>query len=109
MGQRCSWTTRGEVEARFVMDHGHIPNVGRSGQVRPMYVTTDAPTDSATASELRYELAQKPTHGVTVPADRVGPLGPTPDGRPTTSGGGSEAATNEKIPASPHEVQELGP
>ena len=96
-----------EGEARIARETGNIPNVGRDGKLRPTHVTTDKPTNNATTAQKRYEI-DKPTQRATVPTDRVpGGLGPTPDGRPTTSGGGSQAATNRPIPVRPSEIRSL--
>ena len=96
-----------EGEARIARETGNIPNVGRDGKQRPTHVTTDKPTNNATTAQRRYEI-DKPTHRATVPIDRVpGGLGPAPDGRATTSGGGSQAATNRPIPVKPSEIKPL--
>ena len=97
----------GKAEADTAARTGEIPNAGRDGQPRPTHVTTDAPTDSASEVKQRYELPEAPTHRATVPAGRVSDLGPTPDGRPTTSGGGSQNATNQSIRVNPCEISEL--
>lgn len=86
---------------------GAIPNVGVDGQPRPTHVTTDAPVTSSAAAQTRYELPAPPTHAATVPRTRVQDLGSTPDGRATTSGGGSQNATNQPIPVMPCEIREL--
>jgi hypothetical protein len=95
-------------EALMAKSTGEIPNVGRDAKFRPTHVTTDQPTNNATQAQAKYELGEKPTHRATVPRDRVpGGLGPTPDGRPTTSGGGSQNATNQPIPVSRTEIKPL--
>lgn len=71
-----------------------------------IHVTTGAPLDSASAAKSAYELPADPTHRATVPADRA-ELGPTPDGRATTSGGGSQAGATKPIPVKPHEIKPL--
>ena len=93
--------------ANAAKEKGAIPNVGRDGQARPTHVTTDPPTNSAAAAQKKYELPEAPTHRATVARDRVNDLGPTPDGRATTSGGGSQSATSQPIPVKPCEISEL--
>jgi hypothetical protein len=94
-------------EANTAQDTGNIPNVGRDGKPRPTHVTTDKPVNDATVAAKRYEI-EKPTHRATVPKDRVpGGLRPAPDGRPTTSGGGSQSATNQPIPVRPNEIKPM--
>jgi RHS repeat-associated protein len=97
----------GKTEAETAARTGEIPNVGLDGQPRPTHVTTDAPTDSASEAKQKYELPEAPTHRATVPANRVSDLGPTPDGRSTTRGGGSQKATNQPIQVNPCEISEL--
>ena len=96
----------GPDEARIARESGEIPNVGRDGARRPTHVTTDPPVNSASAAEDLYEIG-RPTHRATVPADRVDGLGTAPDGRSRTSGGGSQAATNNTIPVEPGDIVEL--
>jgi hypothetical protein len=96
-------------EADTAAKTGEIPNVGLDGKARPTHVTTDAPLDSAAQAQAKYELPQAPTHQATVPANRVDDLGPTPDGRATTSGGGSQSATSKPIPVKPSEIKPLNP
>jgi hypothetical protein len=81
----------------------------RRGKPRPTHVTTDPPLNSAAEAQQKYELPNTPTHQATVPADRVPDLGPTPDGRATTSGGGSQSATSKPIPVKPSEIKPLNP
>ena len=95
-----------EAEAKLATKSGEIPNVGVDGKPRPTHVTTDAPVDSALEAAKKYEITP-PTHRATVPANRVPDLGPAPDGRPTTSGGGSQAATSQPIPVKPSEIRKL--
>ena len=98
----------GEGEALTAQSTGEIPNAGRDAKFRPTHITTDQPTNNATQAQAKYELGEKPTHRATVPRDRVpGGLGPTPDGRPTTSGGGSQNATNQPIPVRRNEITPL--
>lgn len=108
--QKTKTITRymGRAEAETAKRTGEIPNVGRDGQPRPTHVTADAPTDSPSEAKQKYELPEAPTHRATVPASRASDLGPTPDGRPTTSGGGgSQKATNQPIQVNPCEISEL--
>jgi RHS repeat-associated protein len=98
----------GPVEAELAKKSGSIPNFGADGKPRPTHVTTDKPLNSASEAKTQYELPSTPTHSATVPANRVSDLGPTPDGRSTTSGGGSQAATNQLIPVKPDEIKKLG-
>jgi hypothetical protein len=97
----------GKSEAEAARRNGEIPNVGRDGQPRPTHGTTDKPTNSASDAQRRYELPGEPTHRATVPQNRVSDMGPAPDGRPTTSGGGSQSATSRPIPVKPCEIVEL--
>jgi RHS repeat-associated protein len=97
----------GPDEAATATSTGSTPNVNRTGQPRPTHVTTDPPMNSASAAQTRYELPSPPTHVATVPASRVRDLGPTPDGRQKTSGGGSQNATNQHIPVKRSEIREL--
>jgi len=97
----------GRGEAQVVKKTGEVPNVGRDGQPRPTHVTTYEPTNSASEAQSKYELPEAPTHRATVPADRVNDIGPTPDGRSTTSGGGSQNATSQPIPVKTCEIVEL--
>jgi len=106
----CATVTRymGDEEAVVARRTGNVPNVGRNANPRPTHVTTDKPLNSSTEAQGKYELPETPTHRATVPKDRVpGSLGPTPDGRPTTSGGGSQSATNQPIPVRPDEIKPL--
>ena len=96
----------GKEEAAVARKTGEIPNVGKDGQPRPTHVTTDPPTNSAAEAQTKYELPEPPTDRATVPASRVNDLGPAPDGRATTSGGGSQNATNKPIPVKPCEISE---
>jgi RHS repeat-associated protein len=97
----------GKEEADTAKNTGEIPNKGVDGKERPTHVTTDKPTDSASEAKQKYELPSDPTHRATVPSDRVKDLGPTPDQRPTTSGGGTQHATNKPIPVKPEEIVPL--
>jgi RHS repeat-associated protein len=97
----------GKSEAEAARRNGEIPNVGRDGQPRPTHGTTDKPTNSASDAQRRYELPEEPTHRATVPQNRVSDMGPAPDGRPTTSGGGSQSATSRPIPVKPCEIVEF--
>ncbi len=97
----------GPGEASTAKATGEIPNTDAASNPRPTHVTTDEPTGSATVAQTKYELGTKPTHRATVPASRAGKLGPTPDGKSTTSGGGSQAATNRAIPVKPREIKKL--
>ncbi len=97
----------GPEEAAEVIRTRNIPNYGADSLLRPTHVTTDIPLDSATVAAQRYEI-KPPTHRVTVPIERANNLGPAPDGRPTTSGGGSQFATDNLIPANPDEIYPLG-
>jgi hypothetical protein len=97
----------GPEEAKVAARTGEIPNVGKDGIPRPTHVTKDAPLDSAAKAQARYELPTAPTHRATVPANRATDLGRTPDGRATTSGGGSQNATNHPIPVKPEEIKRL--
>jgi hypothetical protein len=93
-----------EGEANAALDTGFIPNVGRDGNPRPTHVTADPPMNNSVVAAHRYEITT-PTHRATVPQDRVpGGLGPAPDGRATTSEGGSQSATNQPIPVKPAEI-----
>ena len=96
-----------EAEANVAAKTGEIPNVGVDQKLRPTHVTTDTPLDSASEAAKKYEITP-PTHRATVPADRVPDLGPAPDGRATTSGGGSQRATSQPIPVKPEEIKKLG-
>jgi RHS repeat-associated protein len=94
-------------EAKVARDTGTIPNVGRDGIHRPTHATTDAPVNDPAVAQQRYEIT-KPTHRATVPKDRLpGGLGPSPDGRPLTSGYGSQGATDQPIPVRPHEIKPM--
>jgi len=97
----------GPGEAKISARTGEIPNVGKDGIQRPTHVTTDAPVSSAVKAQEKYELPETPTHRATVPANRVSGLGPTPDGRSVTSGGGNQNATNRPIPIKPDELKRL--
>jgi RHS repeat-associated protein len=97
----------GPGEAQTATETGNIPNTNAQGEPRPTHVTTDPPLDSASEAAQKYELPTEPTHRATVPADRVPDLGPAPDGRPTTSGGGSQSATPSPIPVKPGEIKPL--
>jgi RHS repeat-associated protein len=98
----------GNEEAEVARRTGNVPNVGRNANPRPTHITTDKPLNSSTEAQGKYELPETPTHRATVPKDRVpGGLSPTPDGRPTTSGGGSQSATNQPIPVKPSEIKPL--
>jgi hypothetical protein len=99
----------GDGEAATASSTGFIPNVDVDGNLKAIHVTTDTPMDSAAAAKQAYELTSDPTHRATVPASQAGPLGPTPDGRTTTSGGGSQAATNKPVPVSPDQIKKLNP
>jgi hypothetical protein len=95
-------------EAKVARKTGNIPNVGKDGQPRPTHVKTDPPTSSAAEATKKYELEEAPpTHRATVPANRADDLGPAPGGKPNTSGGGSQNATNKPIPVKPCEISEL--
>lgn len=95
-------------EADAARRTGNIPNTDAQGNPRPTHVTTDKPLNSSTAAQKKYELPTTPTQRATVPKDRVpGGLGRTPDGRATTSGGGSQSATNQPIPVRPSEIKPL--
>jgi len=97
----------GEGEAEFARRTGNIPNVDAQGNPRPTHVTTDNPINSSDTAQTTYELPVKPTHSATVPQSRVpGGLEPAPSG-PTTSGGGSQAVTNQPIPVRPNEIKPL--
>jgi RHS repeat-associated protein len=98
----------GEKEADTARQTGNIPNTDAQGNPRPTHVTTDKPMNSSAAAQKKYELPKTPTQRATVPKDRVpGELGLAPDGRPTTSGGGSQSATNQPIPVKPNEIKPL--
>jgi RHS repeat-associated protein len=99
----------GPGEAAVALKTGEIPNTNAAGEFRPTHVTTDAPLNSAAQAQSTYELPSTPTHQATVPAGRVTDLQGTPDGRATTSGGGSQAATHNPIPVKPEEVRKLNP
>ncbi|MGH9713866.1 MAG: RHS repeat-associated core domain-containing protein [Candidatus Acidiferrales bacterium] len=99
----------GTSEASTVETTGSIPNVDAAGNPKAIHVTTDPPMDSAAAAKQTYELPKDPSHRATVPASRVEGLGPTPDGKATTSGGGTQAATKKPIPVKPPEVKKLNP
>lgn len=95
-------------EAETARRTGNIPNTDAQGNARPTHVTTDKPLNSSAAAQKKYELPTTPTQRATVPQNRVpGGVGRTPDGRPTTSGGGSQAATSRAIPVKPHEIKPL--
>ena len=96
----------GEAEGTTAMRTGNIPNTSAAGNLRPTHVTTDPPVNSAGVAQARYELPARPTHRATVPAERT-TLQRTPDGRSTTSGGGSQAATNKPIPVRADEIHKL--
>jgi RHS repeat-associated protein len=102
--QVTRYMTEGEVNE--ALRTGNIPNYGRDGLPRPTHVTTDPPVTSAAEAAAKYEITP-PTHRATVPARRVQGLGPAPDGRPTTSGGGGQAATSAPIPVKPSEIKPL--
>jgi RHS repeat-associated protein len=97
----------GSGEAATALRTGERPNTNAAGEFRPTHVTTDAPLNSAGQAQTTYELPSAPTHRATVPAGRVTDLQGTPDGRPTTSGGGSQAATHKPIPVKPAEIKKL--
>ena len=97
----------GPGEAAVVERTGAIPNTNAAGEFRPTHVTTDAPLNSGAQAQTTYELPSAPTHRATVPADRVSNLQMAPDGRATTSGGGSQAATHQPIPVKPEELKKL--
>jgi RHS repeat-associated protein len=98
----------GDAEAETARRTGNVPNTDAHGNPRPTHVTTDKPLNDPAAAQKKYELPNTPTQRATVPKDRVpGGLGPTPDGRPTTSGGGSQSATNQPIPVKPSEIKPL--
>ncbi len=99
----------GPGEAEVARATGEIPNTGPDGIRRPTHVTTDRPLNNATAAQQKYELPTKPTHRATVPGNRVPALKAAPDGRPKTSGGGSQAATSEPIPVRHDEIKPLRP
>ena len=99
----------GPGEAQTALKTGEIPNTNAQGEFRPTHVTTDAPMDSASGAKQRYELPADPSHRATVPSGRVTDLQATPDGRATTSGGGSQAATQKPIPVKPEELKKLNP
>ena len=98
----------GEGEAAVARETGFIPATDAAGNAEVIHVTTDAPVDSAAAAKSTYELPADPTHRATVPADRA-ELGPTPDGRATTSGGGSQAGVTKPIQVKPDEIKKLKP
>jgi hypothetical protein len=106
--QVTRYMTEGEV-AEVEKIGGNIPNYGPDGKFRPTHVTTEKPLDSASAAAKRYEIEPTPTHRATVPASRVKNLEMAPDGKPTTSGGGSQNATSELIPVKPREIKRLKP
>jgi RHS repeat-associated protein len=97
----------GKAEAEAAKRNREIPNVGRDGQPRSTHGTTDKPTNSASEAQQKYELPETPTHRATVPQDRVRDMGPAPDGRATTSGGGTQNATSQPIPVRRCEIVEL--
>lgn len=97
----------GKGEAETARKTREIPNVGPDGQPRPTHGTPDKPTNSASEAQQKYELPEAPTHRATVPQARVSDIGPAPDGRATTSGGGSQNATSKPIPVKPCEIVEL--
>lgn len=97
----------GPGEAATAAKNGAVPNTDAAMNPRPTHVTTDRPLDSGSAAKAKYELGSTPSHRATVPTSRAGKLGPAPDGRPTTSGGGSQAATNKPIPVKPNEIKKL--
>lgn len=99
----------GPGEASTVEATGSIPNVDAQGTPKAIHVTTDAPMDSAAGAKQAYELPKDPSHRATVPANRVKDLGPTPDGKTTTSGGGTQAATRQPIPVKKKEIKKLNP
>jgi hypothetical protein len=95
----------GKEEANKALDSGEIPNVGRDSKHRPTHVTTDTLVNDAAVAQKRYEI-ESPSHRATLPKDRVpGGLEPAPDGRPNTSGGGSQSATNQPIPVRANEIK----
>jgi RHS repeat-associated protein len=95
-------------EADTARRTGNVPNTDAQGNPRPTHVTTDKPLDDSAAAQKKYELPTTPTQRATVPKDRVpGGLSHTPDGRPTTSGGGSQSAANQPIPVKPSEIKPL--
>ncbi|HUR83546.1 MAG TPA: RHS repeat-associated core domain-containing protein [Thermoanaerobaculia bacterium] len=112
---RTAVTTVGTVtrymsdgEADAARRTGNIPDTDAQGNPRPTHITTDRPVNSSETAQARYELPVRPTQSATVPATRVpGGLQPAPDGRATTSGGGSQSATNQPIPVNPSEIKPL--
>ncbi len=99
----------GPGEAAAAEKSGFIPNVDVQGNPKAIHVTTDPPLDSAAAAKQKYTLPADPTHRATVPASQAGPLGPTPDGKPTADGGGTQAATQTPIPVKPKQIKKLNP
>jgi RHS repeat-associated protein len=98
----------GAGEAEYARRTGYIPSTDAKGVERPTHVTTDDPVDKAKTAKKKYELPVAPTHRATVPEDRVpGGLQPTPDGRPRTSGGGSQSAATRPIPVKKSEIVPL--
>jgi len=98
----------GAGEADWARRNGYIPNTDAELVERPTHVTTDEPVDNAKTAKKKYELKVTPTHRATVPQDRVpGGLQPTPDGRPKTSGGGSQSAATRPIPVKKSEIVPL--
>jgi hypothetical protein len=97
----------GSGEAATARKTGEVPNTDVRGNPRPTHVTTDKPMNDSAGTQKRYELPSAPTHRATVPSNRVDGLGSAPDGRPITSGGGSQSATNQPIPVKPSEIKPL--
>jgi RHS repeat-associated protein len=98
----------GAGEAETARRTRNIPNTDQAGRQRPTHVTTDSAVNSPAVAQQKYELPVPPTHRATVPRDSVpGGLKPTPDGRVTTSGGGSQAAATQPIPVRPDQIKLL--
>jgi len=114
VGRVLQYFSTGQTITRYMSDGeaavarrtGNIPNTNAQGQGRPTHVTTDPPLNSSQEAQSKYELPVTPTQRATVPANRAPNLEPAPGG-PTTSGGGSQAVTNELIPVKPSEIKPL--